>query len=399
MHCAAPAAVRGVSTSSRRTSQVPLWAVGEGAKRGNSGVQAGAGPPQGLRRGKPTQSSTRCPMAPVATQAHAGFGIPQVACPAAWSVLAYSQRWLSIWAGFGADAGDLGKGLGQLGLPRAWGRPADAPATRPRWPVPSSAQRRAPGLLDSRVSQAMRWWVLRAAFHCGPSADRPGCMACGNASISVQQGDTLTPAGFFQQRRGFGCVCAAGPGPGLTELPAPRRRSRDHTHAMLSASPVVRNCHWSLFSVSRSMRVTRVLSSGSGRPPEAVPSAGSVHSCRARPPSGVRARAGRRQPHDHVHPAPARCWRSMPCTALGVVCRACTKRGSRTVKYCAPVVKGAKRAVARGHAPAHGVAFLENRHAVPRLHQCAGTGDSRHACSNDGDVSGSGHTGYLQELM
>src|SRR3989344_4716073 len=52
-----------------------------------------------------------------------------------------------------------------------------------------------PGLDDSRASQAMRWCVLRAAFHCGPSVVRPGRTACGVQHLHGIGAPALADAG------------------------------------------------------------------------------------------------------------------------------------------------------------------------------------------------------------
>ena len=140
-------------------------------------------------------SSTRWPRHQSPHTPMPGFGVPQVALAQRLDGLGVAPALAVDMGGFGADAGDLGKGLEQLGLDTRSASSSRCLATRRRWPARSSARCGSrPGLLDSRASQAMRWCVLRAAFHCGPRVDRPGCMACGKASISVQQGATCDRA-------------------------------------------------------------------------------------------------------------------------------------------------------------------------------------------------------------
>jgi hypothetical protein len=89
---------------------------------------------------------------------------------AAWS--GHSASGAVGMGGLRPHAGDFGKGLEQLGLHagfvvfRCSADQAGLACTVQRSTVPR------PGLDDSRASQAMRWWVLRAAFHWGPSVVR-----------------------------------------------------------------------------------------------------------------------------------------------------------------------------------------------------------------------------------
>ena len=53
---------------------------------------------------------------------------------------------------------------------------------------PALDRRSRPGLDDSRASQAMRWCVLRAAFHCGPEVRQVGL-------VGLREGEHQRPAG------------------------------------------------------------------------------------------------------------------------------------------------------------------------------------------------------------
>jgi hypothetical protein len=62
------------------------------------------------------------------------------------------------------------------------------------------------------------------------------------------------------------------------------------------------------------------------------------------------------------------------------------------------VVKRSEGAGARSHAAADARAFFKHRHGVPRLYQSARASDGGDTCTNDGNVSGFGHTVFLQLL-
>jgi hypothetical protein len=190
---------------------------------------------------------------------------------------------------FGADAGDLGKGLEQLGL---HARGSSCRCSRDQaalaWTVQRSIGSR-PGLDDSRASQAMRWWVLRAAFHCGPRCGQAGCMACGKASISVQQGATCTSAMQQRQRRGQGrrsCSRARAWTAGHCQHHGVK--AGIHMDACLPG-PVVRSCQRSLRQRRRApcgspgLQFQAALAAGQRLCPGARISA----SCPARPPSAA----------------------------------------------------------------------------------------------------------------
>ena len=71
----------------------------------------------------------------------------------------------------------------------------------------------------------MRWWVLRAAFHCGPKCAKLGWAACGKASINVQQGATSTLAIFTIMVLAIcddsSSACACGEGTAITTASKP----------------------------------------------------------------------------------------------------------------------------------------------------------------------------------
>ena len=189
-----------------------------------------------------------------------------------------------------------------------------------------------PGLDDSRASQAMRWWVLRAAFHCGPMRV---AMACGKASISVQHGATSTLAiccamrGSSDEACSRACAC----GLGMASI-TPSKPEKTCCASGVPGVPVVRSCHCWRFSASRSMRVTWVSSSvlaASGcaqrRTSAFMPGEGTQCGSRAASPA-----AATRPKVSSTRTVVALQGRLTPLA----VSSASAKRGSRTVKYCAP---------------------------------------------------------------
>ena len=95
------------------------------------------------------------------------------------------------------------------------------------------SMRSRPGLEDSRASQATRWCVLRAAFHCGPRCDMVGWLACGKAIIRVQQGAMRTASILLARLGGQLAVAAAGR--------ACRARRHGQQHARRSPSTPAAN--------------------------------------------------------------------------------------------------------------------------------------------------------------
>jgi hypothetical protein len=95
---------------------------------------------------------------------------------------------------------------------------------------------------------------------------------------------------------------------------------------------------------------------------------------------------GWRRPRGQPRRARARCWRSRGGTGRARCRWRWAKRGSRTVKYCAPSVKAAKGGVdgAWCGPPALG-RFFKNGDLVACLHQGARAHHAGHACTNDGD--------------
>ena len=113
-----------------------------------------------------------------------------------------------------------------------------------------------PGLDDSRASQAMRWCVLRAAFHCGPRCASVGCMACGNASISVQQGATVTaPSAVIS---GLPCCELSSSAWACGEGMAKTTASKPLCTRMSAPGPSVCSCQRWGSSLSASIRITWV---------------------------------------------------------------------------------------------------------------------------------------------
>ncbi len=121
--------------------------------------------------------------------------------------------------------------------------------------------------------------------------------------------------------------------------------------------------------------------------PAARPSARPAHPCRAARPSAARARAGRLRPRGRARRARAPRLALQGLHSCGAVSSARAKRGSRTVKYCAPLSKLPKGVRFARHAAAGGGFAFEHGHAVAGLHQRAGAGHARHAGADDGVVA------------
>ena len=222
----------------------------------------------------------------------------------------------------GADAGDLGEGLEQLGLHALGVVVAGAPATRRRWPARSSARRgrarlarlaRQPG---NAVMRAARGVPLRPQrrqaglhglrkghhqrpagrdLHLGRSARAIAgacCEVCSSTracSLGMASSTASKPE----------CTCAAPSDPLGVQLPA-MRVERVAFDASPRASPVPRHC----------------------RPAAVAPSGCTRHSCPAWRPSAARATGsgGRHHPTqrvEHAHgvgaPGPAQAGHGVQC--------------------------------------------------------------------------------------
>jgi hypothetical protein len=144
----------------------------------------------------------------------------------------------------GADAGDFGKRLEQLGL---HARASSSRCSRDQAGLACTVQRSTvsrPGLDDSRASQAMRWWVLRAAFHWGRGVVSPGLHGLRKGQHQRPAGGHLaTATSCVVQRRVNGRRLTSSACAGVAGWPAAPRQSR-HTHAVSHPCPWVRNCQW-----------------------------------------------------------------------------------------------------------------------------------------------------------
>ncbi|GAO22969.1 hypothetical protein ALISP_2789 [Alicycliphilus sp. B1] len=192
-------------------------------------------------------------------------------------------------------------------------------------------------MLDSRASQAMRWCVLRAAFHCGPSVVRPGRTAWAKASISVQQGAMSTASSAWPQGAATPdcCSSARASGAGWASTTASKPPCR------WVSPPRVSQCSCQAVGRmgSRSMRVTAVCvcsrpssASGSAQAWTSASMVGAATQCAS---PGMRVAVATRPAASSTRMVVALQARHRP----GTVSRARWKRASRTVKYCAPVSK------------------------------------------------------------
>ena len=204
------------------------------------------------------------------------------------------------------------------------------------------------GLDDSRASQAMRWCVLRAAFHCGPRVVRPGRTACGKASVSVQQGATYTLArssisGMSRSddtssARAWG----AGSASSTASKPASTRPS-PLSFSMFTCQPERTRRSRSSDTTSASVCSTPASCSGAAQASASDCMPGQATQCAS---CGGRPTAVTRPSASSTRTALALQGRHTP----GTVARASAKRLSRTVKYWAPVSKppcGVLRVVVR----------------------------------------------------
>ena len=240
-------------------------------------------------------SSTRWPGAPVAGQADARLGVPQVRL---------AQRHLGLRLGpaaglrvarRGADAGDLGEGAQQLGfdargvVAQVFLRPGGAGLQRPAldagrgraWTIRAPARPRG-GACCAPRSIAGRGATWSAGWPAGRRSSASSRARCAPCSI------------LLAQRRPTACRRPAARARGPAARPAARRRSRN-THAAQSSAPAVRSCQrCGVERIGLDLRHLRCRSPA--RRPAAAPSGRPARPCRAARPSAARARAGRLRP-------------------------------------------------------------------------------------------------------
>ncbi|MOA15831.1 hypothetical protein D3C78_1360130 [compost metagenome] len=192
---------------------------------------------------------------------------------------------------------------------------------------------------DSRASQATRWWVLRAAFQFGPSVTSPGCSALANVRCSVQQGAISMLSRAWQCRSaqpvGASRARAMGAGRASSTVSKPAWTVCWEGSCVFS----VCSCHSVGSSRSRCRAVTRQWVCR--RPAAAM---GWAQAAGRLCIWGVATQWDSRGGGAALAMRPALSSTRMVVAlqgrhSCGCMASTCSKRGSRTVKYCAPESK------------------------------------------------------------